>query len=411
MTVARVLEEETATVAPATGRVALIVDAANFTPFYDAQLVAALEAEGWEIELVSSDYEFEDVGLQSGSRSRVASFRIPRSSRRRHLRPLVRALKAVAYVFDLIRLDRRLARLAPSIIHVQWAHWPWLDGTLWSRWRRAGWKVVYTAHDVPPLPGTTPQLFVRSYPALAGKADAVVVHSHAAGAALLETGAEPERIHVIQPAPPFAPGAQPLERAAARKLLGLSVDDPVILFFGFVKPYKGLPVLLRSLPLVKRRGYSPTLLIAGEVMEPVADYRSLITRLGIAAEVDWRPGFVPTSEVEAHFAAADVVVLPYLDASSSGVLLTAYSCRRPVVASAVGGLAELVVSGQTGSVVPSGDPEALADAIAELLGDPRRAAEMGELGFALTERRHTWPGMARRLDALYCELLRERPGP
>ncbi len=87
------------------------------------------------------------------------------------------------------------------------------------------------------------------------------------------------------------------------------------------------------------------------------------------------------------------------------MLLTAYSCPRPVVATAVGGLAELVDPGVTGLVVPPGDPVALAGALAELLGDPARAERMAERGFELAETRFTWPGMARRLDGLYRELL------
>jgi D-inositol-3-phosphate glycosyltransferase len=392
---------------PVTTRAALLVDIGVFTPFYDLNLAAALAAEGWAVELVTSEYEFENVTPGIGSRLRAAA--LLRLEGRRgwsgHLRGPRLALKAVLYLVDLIRLDRRLTQLSPSIIHIQWAHLPWLDKLLWTRWRRRGWNVVYTVHDARPLPGTTPRVLAQSYSRLPDMADAVVVHSESARASVLEMGAKPTRLHVIPPASPFAPDSRPQSRTAARRALGLEPDLQVVLFFGFLKPYKGLPVLLRSLPVLKRNVRSAKLLIAGEVMEPRSRYERLTAELGISREVDWRPGFVPTAEVGTFFSAADVVALPYLDASSSGVLLAAYSCRRPVVVSAVGGLPELVVPGETGLIVPPGDSLALAGALSELLCNPQLAERMGEKAFKLSQERFTWPGIARRLDALYSELL------
>jgi glycosyltransferase involved in cell wall biosynthesis len=391
---------------PLTTRAALLVDIGVFTPFYDLNLAAALAAEGWAVELVTSEYEFEDVSPGVGSRLRAAAlFRREGRGLNGHLRGPRLALKAVLYLVDLIRLDRRLAQLSPSIVHIQWAHLPWIDKLLWTRWRRRGWNVVYTVHDASPLRGTTPRVLAHSYSRLPDRADAVVVHTESERALVLKMGAKPKRLHVIPPASPFAPDSPPPSRTAARRALGLEPDQQVVLFFGFLKPYKGLTVLLRSLPLLKRNVRSAKLLIAGEVMEPRTHYERLTAELGISREVDWRPGFVPSAEVGTFFSAADVVALPYIDASSSGVLLAAYSCRRPVVVSAVGGLPELVVPGETGLIVPPGDPLALAGALSELLCNPQLAGRMGEKAFELSRERYTWPGVARRLDALYSELL------
>jgi glycosyltransferase involved in cell wall biosynthesis len=383
-----------------TTRAVLLVDLETFTPGYDLQLTAALETEGWTVELIMSEYEFEEVVPRAASRPSV----------RRRLRGLPRSLKAIPYLVDLIRLDRRLARLAPSIVHIQWAHLPWVDRILWGRWRRSGWTVVYTAHDPRPLDGTTPRVLARSYSTLPACADAVVVHSEFARSVLIDAGTRPERVHMIPPASPFKPVAGAPTRSTARQALGLSTDDRVVLFFGFLKPYKGLAVLLRSLAQLKRSGVSARLLIAGEVLGPTADYDRLISELDLSRDVDWRPGFVPSSEVATLFAAADVIGLPYLDASSSGVLLSAYACRRPVVVSAVGGLPELVVPGETGVIVPPNDPAALAAALSELLLDLPAGERMGENAFELSQERFTWPGMGRRLGALYDELLLQPPG-
>jgi D-inositol-3-phosphate glycosyltransferase len=396
--------DDVQTDAPMT-RVVQLVDLGTFTPFYDLNLAAALETEGWAVELVTSEYEFEKLTPVVGSRLRSALLRLPERGWNRRLRGPRVALKALLYLIDLIRLDRRLARLSPSIVHIQWAHLPLVDKALWRRWRRWGWIVVYTAHDARQLAGTTPRVLARSYSRLPDRADAVVVHSEFARAVMLEMGAMPNRVHVIPPSSPCTPDALPPSRTAARLALGIALDDQVVLFFGFLKPYKGLPVLLRSLPMLKPNVGSARLLIAGEVMGSRSGYERLIAELGISREVDWRPGFVPSARVVTFFSAADVVALPYIDASSSGVLLTAYSCRRPVVASAVGGLPELVIPGETGLIVPPSDSPALAGALSELLRNRQLAEQMGARAFELSLERHTWPGMARRLDALYSELL------
>ncbi len=199
----------------------------------------------------------------------VSRMQVGRLTRRRPLRQM---LKALLYLVAMIRFDRRLTHLAPSIVHVQWALLPWLDRAFWSRWQRSGWKLVYTAHDAPPLAGTTPRLLARSYPRLIRSADAVVVHSEYARGAILETGAAAEHVHVIPAASPVSPSAFGSSRSGARQELGLPLDDPVVLFFGFIKPYKGLAVLLESLPLLRREVPAARLLVVGEVMEPRPGY-------------------------------------------------------------------------------------------------------------------------------------------
>jgi glycosyltransferase involved in cell wall biosynthesis len=258
---------------------------------------------------------------------------------------------------------------------------------------------------VRPLAGTLPRSFERGYSLLLKQADAVVVHSQAERVAAVQLGAIPERLHVIAPAPPFLPIESVPTREQARIKLGLRPDDPVVLFFGFIKPYKGLAVLLRSLPGALGRRRDLRLIVAGRMMEPRRRYDTIVDELHIAHAVHWIRGYVPSADVATVFAAADVVALPYLDASSSGVLLTAYALGRPVIATAVGGLPELVEAGRTGLLVPPDDARALSEAIAALLADPDRAREMGTCGLDLLERRFTWGAMARHVGEIYRQLV------
>lgn len=149
----------------------------------------------------------------------------------------------------------------------------------------------------------------------------------------------------------------------ARRKFGLTAAR-VLLFFGLIRSYKGLKVLLKAMASL-RDDPDLVLVVAGECYEPEREYRSLIDQLGIGSRVVFTNRFIPNEEVQTYFTAADVLVLPYLSASQSGVIQIAYALGRPVIATRVGGLPEVVFPGQTGLLIPPGDVDALAMAVRE----------------------------------------------
>ncbi|RKY86597.1 glycosyl transferase family 1, partial [candidate division KSB1 bacterium] len=149
----------------------------------------------------------------------------------------------------------------------------------------------------------------------------------------------------------------------ARKILGLGPKIPVLLFFGYVRKYKGLHYLLQAIPEVMRKLPQVHLLVVGEFYEPVAPYQELIEHLGIKAHVTLVDQYIPNEEIGLYFAAADVVVLPYVSATQSGIVQIAYNFNKPVITTDVGGLPEVVRDGVTGFVVPAQNYQALARAI------------------------------------------------
>ena len=146
----------------------------------------------------------------------------------------------------------------------------------------------------------------------------------------------------------------------ARKNLGLK--GKIILFFGYIRSYKGLPNLLKALPLVLEE-VDATLLIVGECYEDRSIYDRLIEAQSIGDRVVFLDRYVPNEEVGLYFSAADVVVLPYREATQSGIIQIAFGFGVPVITTDVGGLGEVVRHGKTGFVVPPDDPRALADAV------------------------------------------------
>ncbi|MGH7742923.1 MAG: glycosyltransferase [Candidatus Eiseniibacteriota bacterium] len=190
-------------------------------------------------------------------------------------------------------------------------------------------------------------------------------------------------------------------RESARSALGL--EGEVVLFFGYVRAYKGLDTLLTAWPAVLARRRA-TLVVAGEFYEDQAPYRKLAEAAGDSVRLLSR--YVPDEEVEALFKAADVVVLPYRSATQSGVTHVAYALGVPVITTHVGGLAETVVPGETGLVVPPEDPPALAQAIVEFF-ESGMAPRLRQ-GVERVRSAHSWEALARETLALGDTLRPER---
>ena len=150
----------------------------------------------------------------------------------------------------------------------------------------------------------------------------------------------------------------------ARQSLGIPKHVPVMLFFGFIRPYKGVDILLKALAIA-RRTLDVRLLLVGEFWEDKQPYLDLIRDLELSEAVLVVDRYVPNEELDLFFAASDVVVLPYKDTSQSAVVQLAFGAGKPVITTDVGGLAEIVEHGKTGHVVPPQDPDALADAMLE----------------------------------------------
>jgi len=157
----------------------------------------------------------------------------------------------------------------------------------------------------------------------------------------------------------------------ARKKLNLPLDRQIILFFGAIRPNKGLDILLKALKIVKARNQQVLLVIAGGLLGRFnfESYSDMIRKSDLSENVQTFIQFIPEEEVDYFFAASDLVVLPYLKfESQSGVLLRAYAHKKPVVVSDIGAMGELVSSDKVGLAVEPGNSEALAEAVTSVLG-------------------------------------------
>ena len=153
----------------------------------------------------------------------------------------------------------------------------------------------------------------------------------------------------------------PMDMNEARKKLKI-MDKNIILYFGFVRPYKGLIYLIEAMPMIISK-IDVKLLIVGEFWEDKGSYLRRIRQLSIEKHVLVIDRYIPNEEVGVYFNAANVIVLPYISATQSGIIQMAFGFNKPVITTNVGGLSEVVKNGKTGYVVPPKDSKALAEAV------------------------------------------------
>jgi glycosyltransferase involved in cell wall biosynthesis len=268
------------------------------------------------------------------------------------------------------RTLRRLRLWQPEIVVIPW----WVP--FWSpTWAVLGRgikrmkpvpQLLFICHNVlPHEKGKLDKLALRL--ALAA-GDGYVVHAQPDAARLLTQF--PQANVAVSPLPTYAA----LGGRAAKSPVVVPKGVPILLFFGLVRPYKGLDVLLEALARVQRPLH---LIIAGEFWTDEVAYREQIEALGLATAVTILNKYVPDEEVAALMQTAAVVVLPYRSATQSAVVQVAFGHGKPVITTNVGGLAEAVVDGRTGLVVPPADPAALAAAIERFFAE-ELAAVMAE---------------------------------
>jgi len=179
----------------------------------------------------------------------------------------------------------------------------------------------------------------------------------------------PGRPTHTHPHPVYDVFGAPVTKAQARQALGLSIrtspssaDDSYVLFFGFVRRYKGLDLLIEAFGDSRITALGLKLIVAGEFYEPKAAFMDQIDRLGIRDRVLIFDDYIPQEEVKNYFCAANIVAQTYRTATQSGVTQIAYHFGRPMLVTDVGGLAEIVPHGEVGYVADP-KPEAIADAL------------------------------------------------
>ena len=290
-------------------------------------------------------------------------------------------------------------RVDPDLVHVTGPHL--CNPLLLRALRRCGLPVLHTLHDLHPHPGALYGPLLYGWNGwVRGQASHLLVHGRCHRRELLARGLAPHRVTCTPLTHLFA--GHRCEQALRRSLPPLEYGRWA-LFFGRLEAYKGLSVLIRAVQSLDGRDPGPARTAPGLVIAGPGRLDDVV-RDPLPAGVEVRAGLVADGEAVDLFRRCGLLVLPYVEASQSALVAAAYFFRKPVLVTRVGALAEYVVEGQTGWLVPPRDPQALAQALQAALSDPERLARLGRAGGAWYERQREQEGAT--LQALYSRLAR-----
>jgi glycosyltransferase involved in cell wall biosynthesis len=377
-----------------------LVDPIGYTgmAYYDWALASGLREEAVDVSVITSDAWMLN--------RRMPRFRIRHWFTQTHRGS--RVVKGIHYLKSLTRFTLSALRERPDVIHWQYLELPIADLLAMYWIRLLGIPQFYTAHEMLPwnASGSAPSIFGRIYRLM----DGVFVHHEQDRVELRrDHRVDPGRVFVIGHGAYKAFATPELSQEEARRRLGLPSDAPIALFFGSIRPQKGLDVLMRAWAEVVVALPKAHLLVVGKPYKGM-DAAAIVQAVGTDREhhVSLRFEQVSPAETNLYYRAADIVVLPYLQIVTSGVLRYAYSSGRGVVATAVGEHRELVVSGETGLLVAPADPKPLTDALVSVLSDTDLCARFGHAAWLLAESQMDWSDTAARVASVYAAAVNRR---
>ncbi len=355
---------------------------------FNERLARQYQAEGHEVEVVTFTLQYPSF-LFPGT-TQYSTDPAPEGLK------ITRKLNSIN-PFSWLSTGRYIRRQRPDLVIS--AFWlPFMApamGTALRRAKRKGMRRVSILHNLIPhehRPGD--KLFSRYF---VGSNDAFITLSRSVLEDLNVFDPKGLKPRTFSPHPLYDHYGATLGRKEALDLIGLRESQRYVLFFGFIREYKGLDLLLDAMADERMVQLGVKLIVAGEFYGDPKPYMEQIKHLDISDRVVLHTEFIPDHEVNRYFCAADLVVQPYKSATQSGVSQIAYHFEKPMVVTHVGGLPEIVPDGKAGFVVePSG--EAIADAIARYFNEDwqQRLTE----GVREEKKKYAWEKMTAAIDSL-----------
>lgn len=297
---------------------------------------------------------------------------------------------------NLVGTAGKIRREKPDLVIFQWWH-PYFAPCYWILCRLLGrCRILFVCHNVFPHERFPMDRFLTKLVLRQG--DYFITQSKMDAEDLLSIEKDARYVQAVHPTY-NAFKFEDMSREQARGLLGIGADERVVLFFGFVREYKGLRHLLRAMPLLRGFGMDVRLLVVGDFGDDRQEYMDLIDELGIGDMLEIHGGYIPDKEVEKYFAASDLVALPYESATQSGIVQIAYGFEKPVVVTDVGGLPDVVTDGETGYVVEPGNPDALAEAVRRYFEEGKE--EEFRRNIEHEAYKYSWDRMTEHVERLY----------
>jgi glycosyltransferase involved in cell wall biosynthesis len=380
---------------------------------YNYHLGRALQRSGIDTTLVTSKtYELRNLAHNFRVVELLDLWDPHRTVTRNRLwRETRRLLRGIRFAAGWVQMVRFLRQEKPDVIVIGIIRFAF-EYIFLLALRLSGFHLVEVVHDVHTFdhrPGKPilreSKAHTRQYNQIYALFDALFVHDRTNRREFLELYRLPaERVYAIPlPASDMLLELKP-DRTAdeLRRDFNIAPGQKVVLFFGTLNKYKGVEILIQAFPAIYH-ATGARLVIAGfpgKDIDPNA-LQALAADLGIGDQIAWCLEYFPNERVASLMKIANVVVYPYRMITQSGALKVAYLFGKPVVASRVGGLPDVVEDGGTGFLVAPEDPDALAEAVIRILRDPQLARQMGQRGKFLSETQYSWCTVAERMKAVF----------
>lgn len=296
--------------------------------------------------------------------------------------------------FNWIGVVNKIKKLKPDLVIMQWWH-PYFSPCYWSVCKLLGktTKVLFVCHNVFPHERFPMDRFLTKRVLKCGKY--FIVHSSQDEGDLKSICKEPIYRKTVLPTY-NAFKFENMSMEEGRKKLQIDDETQLLLFFGFVREYKGLKHLLRAMPEVVTQLENVKLLVVGDFAGDKEDYMNIIRENNVEEYIEIHDGYIPDKEVEKFFAASDLVVLPYESATQSAVVQIAYGFEKPVVVTNVGGLPEVVINNKTGYVVESKNSGKLAESIVSYFKENKYEELIA--GIRSEADKYSWARMAKTIE-------------
>lgn len=334
----------------------------GFQPDYIVNLVNGLSNHVTQVDLIGSDIYDHSV---INSRVRFLNLRAS------HEEGASQFEKAKRIILYYVRLFKYALTVKSFVFHVQWLRFYFFDGVIvcWIL-RLLGKKVVYTAHD--PFPHMKDTVINRfKFFLIYCSVNTIIVHTEFIKTQIVtKFKISSDKVFIVKHGVYQVRENLLINKNAARKNIGITADEQVLLFFGNITSYKGLDLLFEAFQMVKSYYPKLKLLVAGRVREDYEkQFNGLVAQLR-SEELILKLGYIPTADVELVFKAADIIVLPYREASQSGVLFMSYCFGRPVIAPDFGNFPQDVLDNETGYIFKKCNAASLAQKIRCFLDGP-----------------------------------------
>jgi len=373
-----------------------VIDPSGFTPPYDDQLCNALGSLDNEVKLFTRKLRKNDCFNQKHYSIDEHFYRLSESLSKSNI--LTKYIKGFEHILNVFTLSSKLKEFAPDIIHFQWCSIPAIDSIYLSSYKKTA-PIILTVHDTNAFHGNpTSKLQLFGWGNILKKFDHLIVHTNHSKQQLLNYEVVNDKISVVQHGI--------IELNKSKHIDSKIIEQKInILFFGNIKEYKGLDILLKAFDLLPVEVKEKSLLtIAGKNSLPRGELERLINNLSINNYINLRLEYIPDEEVDAIIKMANIIVFPYKDIDASGVLMLTLPYGKAIIASRLNAFTEIIRHQENGLLVKPDNVIELSRELEKLVNDGELREKLGAGCLETAKNIPSWENISKRTINIYCNL-------